>query len=128
MESNKDVTVNIQPMYKYEGEANKGTTVRNGNSSDIYYHEDVGFIVDGNYSSPDAILAHELGHAENNMNGTSVEFNKKEALKTNGSLQEKQKGNANEKKSIFYENQVRQKEGEPARSYDYYKVNNDSNQ
>ena len=68
--------------------------------------------------------AHELGHAENNMNGTSVEYNREEARKPNGSIVEKIKGNENERKSINYENQVRQQEGHQARSYDYYKAYN----
>ena len=124
----EDVNVNIQPMSKYKGKPNEGVTVRDGKNSDIYYNEDVGFPIDGNYSSPDAILAHELGHAENNMNGTYIEYNHDEAKKSNGNVQEKIKGNANERQSIYYENQVRQKEGEPARSYDYYKANKETNQ
>ncbi len=128
MASKEDVNVNIQPMSKYKGKPNEGVTVRDGKNSDIYYYEDVGFPIDGNYSSPDAILAHELGHAENNMNGTYIEYNHDEAKKSNGNVQEKIKGNANERQSIYYENQVRQKEGEPARSYDYYKANKETNQ
>lgn len=62
------------------------------------------------------------------MNGTSVKYQQKEAGNPDGSREEKIKGNANERKSIYYENQVRQKEGEPTRSYDYYKANNESNQ
>ena len=128
MEANKDVTVQIFPMSQFQKDYpqcdfNKGNTIKDGTNSSIYYNEDVGFIVDGDYSSPDAIMAHELGHAENNMNGTSITYNVDEAQKTNGNIAEKLRGNANEKKSIYYENQVRQKEGEPARSYDYYKAN-----
>ena len=62
------------------------------------------------------------------MNGTSVKYNHEEAGNPDGSREEKIKWNVNERKSIYYENQVRQKEGEPTRSYDYYKANNESNQ
>lgn len=41
---------------------------------------------------------------------------------------EQEKRNRNEVNSIYHENQVRQKEGEPTRSYDFYKANNESNQ
>ena len=61
------------------------------------------------------------------MKGTSIKYYKDEAKKPNGSIKEKLKGNENEKIPIFYENQVRQKQGEPARSYDYYKANKESN-
>ena len=122
MESNKDVIVNIQPMSEYKGTPNEGCAVGDGKNTDIYYNEDMGFLIEGGYDSPNAVLAHELGHAENNMNGTNIVYNHEEARKGNGNIVEKQKGNANERKSIYYENQVRQKEGEPTRSYDYYKV------
>lgn len=59
------------------------------------------------------------------MNGTYVKYDHDKAI--SGNVNEKLKGNANEKNSIFYENQVRQQEGEPARSYDYYKANTESN-
>lgn len=41
---------------------------------------------------------------------------------------EQEKRDRNEVNSIYYENIVRPKEGEPTRSYDYYKANNESNQ
>lgn len=131
METRKDVNVRIFSMSRLKKDYptndgidfNEGMTIKDGFNSSIYYNDDVGFLVDGGYSSPEAILAHELGHAENNMNGTSVEYNRKETRKRDGCIVEKQKGNANEKNSISYENQVRQQEGEPARSYDYYKAN-----
>ena len=138
MESNKEITIKIFSTSQFPKDNPKeaarcdswemGVTATDGSNSSIYYQEDVGFLIDGNYSSADAILAHELGHAENNMNGTSVMYNHEEARKPDGKREDKIKGNANERKSIYYENQVRQKEGEPTRSYDYYKANNESNQ
>lgn len=138
LEKNKNINVYINTTSQFQKDHPKkaakdnswqyGATVKDGQNSSIYYNEDEGFLVDGNYSSSTAILAHELGHAENNMNGTSVMYNPDEAKKPNGNIQEKIKGNANERQSIFYDNQVRQKEGEPTRSYDYYKANKETNQ
>lgn len=88
--------------------------------SEIYYDSNNGFLVDGDYSSPQAILAHELGHAENNMEGTSIKYDQKKAKQ--GDAIEIQKGNLNEQKSIFYENIVREKQGDNARPYEYYKT------
>ena len=133
METAKNSKVKISPssqFYKdYPKEASKGdswktgVTAREGSNSSIYYQEDAGFLIDGNYSSPDAILAHELGHADDNMSGTFVVYNHEEAIQ--GNMEEQLKGNANEKKAITYENHVRQTEGEPARTYDYYTASNE---
>lgn len=139
MESKKNVTVRIYPTSQYPKDFPKevtksnswevGVAVRDGTNTSIYYQDGVGlFEIDGYYDSSDGVLAHELGHAEDNMNGTYIVYNHAEAKKPNGNKIEKINGNKNERTPIFYENQVRQKEGEPARSYDYYKINNDSNQ
>jgi oligoendopeptidase F len=68
-------------------------------------------------------LAHELGHAENDMNGTSVTYNEDMA---NGKIGtpaqqaiEQEKRNRNELNSIYYENIVREKKEYPQRGYNY---------
>ena len=126
MEDNESITISIYPMSQYNGDKNKGVTtskttiIGENKDSEIYYDSNNGFLVDGGYSSPQAILAHELGHAENNMEGTSIKYDQKKAKQ--GDAIEIQKGNLNEQKSIFYENIVREKQGDNARPYEYYKT------
>lgn len=62
-------------------------------------------MIDGEYSSSKAILAHELGHAEDT------------------SKKKFEEGNENEKKPVGYENEVRLYEGYGKRDYDYYGIN-----
>lgn len=69
------------------------------------------------------MLVHELGHAENDKNGTSVKYNTKKA---NGEIEtpaeqaiEQEKRDRNEVNSIFYENIVREKKEYPQRGYNY---------
>ena len=126
IEIDSKVTLNILPMSEYKGQPNKGVTQSNSsNNYTIFYNPDVGFIVDGDYSSPNAILAHELGHIVNCINKVSIQYDHNEAKQKNGNIEEKIKGNENEKLSIFYENQVREYEGDAPRSYDYYKIDNE---
>ena len=127
MEDSKTITISIYPMSQYDGDKNKGVTTSSKTTvmgekkdSEIYYDSNNGFLVDGDYSSPQAILAHELGHAENNMEGTSIKYNQEKARQ--GDAIEIQKGNLNEQKSIFYENIVRENQGDNARPYEYYKT------
>ena len=126
MEDSKTITISIYPMSQYDGDKNKGVTTSKTTimgekkDSEIYYDSNNGFLVDGDYSSPQAILAHELGHAENNMEGTSIKYNQEKARQ--GDAIEIQKGNLNEQKSIFYENIVRENQGDNARPYEYYKT------
>ena len=125
MENSQSFTVSIYPMSEYNGNKNKGVTVNketaeHRKASDIYYDSNVGFLVDGDYSSPQAILAHELGHAENHMEDTSIKYDKTKAQ--TGDKVEAQKGNLNEQKSISYENIVRENQGDGERSYNYYKT------
>lgn len=78
---------------------------------------------DGEIRPPEAALAHELGHAENDKNGTSVKYNKKIADGKAGTPEEQaieqEKRDRNEVNSIYYENIVREKEGYPQRGYNY---------
>ena len=126
MEDSKTITISIYPMSQYDGDKNKGVTTTKTTvmgekkDSEIYYDSNNGFLVDGDYSSPQAILAHELGYAENNMEGTSIKYDQKKARQ--GDAVEIQKGNLNEQKSIFYENIVRENQGDNARPYEYYKT------
>ena len=78
---------------------------------------------DGKKRPPEAALAHELGHAENDKNGTSVKYNKKMA---NGKIgtpaqqaKEQVKRDRDEANSIYYENIVRAKKEYPQRGYNY---------
>ena len=52
---------------------------------------------------------------------THQQYDHREARKAQGNLMEKKQGNANEQKSIYYENLVREYEGDNERSYFYYK-------
>lgn len=58
----------------------------------------------------------------NNAIGTHQQYDHREARKAQGNLMEKKQGNANEQKSIYYENLVREYEGDNERSYFYYKA------
>ena len=63
-------------------------------------------------------LAHELGHAENDVDGSTVEFDKEKAK--NGDPVEREKCNNNEQNSIGKENIVRTKLGCKNRPNDYF--------
>jgi hypothetical protein len=90
---------------------------------EIDYDPDNYIRKDGQERPPEAALAHELGHAENDMNGTSVTYNEDMA---NGKIGtpaqqaiEQEKQNRNEVNSIYYENIVREKKEYPQRGYNY---------
>ena len=79
---------------------------------------------DGEIRPPVAALAHELGHAENDKKGTSVDYDKckangitKTTLKERAKEQDKQ--NRNEQNPIYYENIVRENKKYPQRGYNY---------
>ena len=78
---------------------------------------------DGEIRPPEAALVHELGHAENDKNGTSIKYNKHIADGKEGTPREQaieqEKRDRNEVNSIYYENIVREKEGYPQRGYNY---------
>lgn len=63
-------------------------------------------------------LAHELGHVENDVDGSTVEFDKEKAK--NGDPVEREKCNKNEQNSIGKENIVRTKLGCKNRPNDYF--------
>ena len=87
----------------------------------ILYNPDDHIRKDGKERPPEAALAHELGHAENEKNGTHVKYNE-DKVKA-GDPVEQNKKNLNELNPIFYENIVREKKGYPERGHNY--VNGD---
>jgi hypothetical protein len=95
----------------------------NPSTKEIEYDPDNYIRKNGEERPPEAALVHELGHAENDMNGTSVNYNEKVA---NGEIGtpaqqaiEQEKRNRNEVNSIYYENIVREKKEYPQRGYNY---------
>ena len=104
----------------------KPTTERpDGKNGNAYYSKEKTIYFDPNNNKRadgeerDAIvgLAHELGHAENDDNGTRIPYNKDAAQK--GDLVEKEKRNPNERNSIRKENIVRDKLNLPQRDETY---------
>ena len=74
---------------------------------------------DGKDRDPIAALAHELGHAINALEEKSIDYDKEKAR--HGEPKNVDKGNANEKRSIDFENFLRNYLNINERSYDYYK-------
>lgn len=74
---------------------------------------------DGKDRDPIAALAHELGHAINALEGKSINYAKDKARL--GDPENVDKGNANEKRSISFENLLRKYLNINERGYDYYK-------
>lgn len=68
---------------------------------------------------PTVGLAHELGHAEDLVNGKALEYDR-EAARNGTDPQDVIKGNQNEKNAIDKENAVRKVLKLETRSYDYY--------
>jgi RHS repeat-associated protein len=102
---------------------NNNSNHYNPNTKEIDYDPDNYIRKNGEERPPEAALAHELGHAENDMNGTSVTYNEDMA---NGKIGtpaqqaiEQEKRNRNELNSIYYENIVREKKEYPQRGYNY---------
>ena len=96
----------------------------NPNSKTIGYDPNNNIRKDGKVRPPEAALAHELGHAENDKNGTAVKYDKDVVNGTKKATSEqvfieKGKQDKNEANSIYYENIVREKEGYPQRGYIY---------
>ena len=95
---------------------------KNGNAyyskeKTIYFDPDNNKRADGEERDAIVGLAHELGHAENDDNGTRIPYNKDAAQK--GDLVEKEKRNQNERNSIRKENIVRDKLNLPQRDETY---------
>lgn len=91
------------------------------NENVILYNPDDYIRSDGQKRPPEAALAHELGHAEDDKNGAIIKVDN-DKLKA-GDPEEQNKKNLNEINPIFYENIVREKKGYPERGYNY--VNGD---
>ena len=79
--------------------------------------------IDGKVRPTEAVLAHELGHAENDKNGTAVNYDSKMANGKIGTPKEQaieqEKRDKNEANPIYYENIVREAKGFPQRGYNY---------
>ena len=91
----------------------------NINNKTVYYDPDNNMLGD-EIRPAEAGLAHELGHAENDMNGKSISCNYKAAKK--GNVHEQEKVILNEINSIDKENIVRNKMGYEERDYSYFKL------
>jgi len=123
---NSKITYSIKPVRErsdYKERVKKGAVNHNGydkGSNTVFFdpNNEIGW--ENKKRTPEAGLAHELGHAENDENGKYVKFYKDKAEK--GDVNEGLKGNQNEKNSIFRENEVRERMGDEKRSYNYYKV------
>ena len=95
----------------------------NRKTKTIGYNPDNNTRQDGEQRPAEAALAHELGHAENDKNNASVNYNTNTKNKDASHQNELDKKNKNEVNSIYYENIVREHEGYPQRGYNY--VNGD---
>ena len=108
---------------KYDNNNDNNSNNYNPGTKVIEYDPDNYIRKNGEERPPEAALAHELGHAENDMNGTSVTYNEDMA---NGKIGtpakqaiEQEKRDRNEVNSIYHENIVREKKGYPQRGYNY---------
>ncbi|MBR3564952.1 MAG: hypothetical protein IKN91_01295 [Paludibacteraceae bacterium] len=97
--------------------------IDNNLTNTIKYDPDDNIRKDGQIRPPEAALAHELGHAENDKNGDTVKYDRAIANGEKGTKKEQAaeqgKRDLNEINSIYYENIVREKEGYPLRDYNY---------
>lgn len=85
---------------------------------EIFYNPDSKETKNGRKRPAIVGLAHELGHVENDVDGSTVEFDKEKAK--NGDPVEREKCNKNEQNSIGKENIVRTKLGCKNRPNDYF--------
>ena len=112
---------NITFYIEYENNKNN---YYNNLTNTIKYDPDDNIRKDGQIRPPEAALAHELGHAENDKNGDTVKYDRAIANGEKGTKKEQateqSKRDLNEINSIYYENIVREKEGYPLRGYNYY--------
>ena len=90
----------------------------NNSKKEIRYNPDIKETKSGKQRPAQVGLAHELGHAENNVDGTTVEYDRGKALK--GNQVELDKWNKNELNSIDKENIVREKYNCEERPYNYF--------
>ena len=111
---------NITFYIEYENNKNN---YYNNLTNTIKYDPDDNIRKDGQIRPPEAALAHELGHAENDKNGDTVKYDRAIANGEKGTKKEQateqSKRDLNEINSIYYENIVREKEGYPLRGYNY---------
>ena len=119
---NSKSTYHIKPLYEHpkniKNPGSKTTNSYSRASKTIYFDPENSRGYDGNERPPESALSHELGHAENDEDGTSVNFNIHRAA--SGDTDEQSKIDKNEINSITYENQVREYFGYPERPYDYF--------
>ena len=90
----------------------------NNSKKEIRYNPDSQETKSGKKRPAQVGLAHELGHAENDVDGTTVKYSEKEAKK--GDLKELDKWNRNEINSIDKENIVRKEYNCEERPYNYF--------
>ena len=90
----------------------------NDSKKEILYNPDSKETKNGRMRPAQVGLAHELGHAENDVDGTTVIFNSYKAK--HGDKTERDKCNKNEQNSINKENIAREKMGCKERPNDYY--------
>lgn len=110
-----DVEYTIKPTTE-RTDGKKGNAY-NSKEKTIYFDPDNNRRADGEERDPIVGLAHELGHAENDDNGTRIPYDKDAAQK--GDPVEKEKWNQNERNSIKKENIVRDKLNLPQRDETY---------
>lgn len=85
---------------------------------EIHYNPDSQETKSGKKRQAQVGLAHELGHAENDVDGTTVKYNKEKT--PNSNQVEFDKLNRNELNSIDKENIVREKYNCEKRPYNYF--------
>ncbi|MBE6288112.1 MAG: hypothetical protein E7099_08020, partial [Mediterranea massiliensis] len=95
---------------------NPDLTIKQG--SRIEYNPNNSKTQTGRNRTPRVGLAHELGHADDLIQGKGVNFDSKKANK--GNLEEQQKGIENERNAIEMENKVSVKLNESIRNADEY--------
>lgn len=118
-ELNKMITKIEEPTTEYHITDIDGNGFGYDNSKkEIFYNPDSKETKTGRRRPAIVGLAHELGHVENDVDGTTVEFDKEKAK--NGDPVEREKCNKNEQNSIGKENIVRTKLGCKNRPNDYF--------
>lgn len=118
-ELNKMITKIEESSTEYHIMAVDGDRLSYNNSKkEIRYNPDSQETKSGKKRPAQIGLAHELGHAENDIDGTTVKYDKEKA--DNGDQKELDKWNRNEINSIDKENIVREKYNCEERPYNYF--------
>ena len=118
-ELNKMITKIEESSTEYHIMAVDGDRLSYNNSKkEIRYNPDSQETKSGKKRPAQIGLAHELGHAENDIDGTTVKYDKDKA--DNGDQKELDKWNRNEINSIDKENIVREKYNCEERPYNYF--------